>query len=119
MAFNLESIAINQNHLSLPYITDGKESKGYEEINSYYYPRGPIKRVISYFRGSGGLIMYTGNCEFYDFDHIARNILGKQSFESDVQRTDFERMSVDYEDIKTIPRSPARAPFRPFRNVFQ
>lgn len=33
-------------------------------------------------------------------------------------RTDFERMSVDYEDIKRIPRCSACAPFRPFRNVF-
>ncbi|MBB1295555.1 MULTISPECIES: YcaO-like family protein [unclassified Pseudoalteromonas] len=89
MSVNIESTAINQQYLSLPYITGSKESKGYEEINSYYYPRGPIKRVLSYFRGSGGLIMYTGNCEFYEFDHIARNILGKKSFESSIQRTIF------------------------------
>jgi bacteriocin biosynthesis cyclodehydratase domain-containing protein len=33
-------------------------------------------------------------------------------------RTDFERMSVDYEDIRRLPRCPACGPFRPFRNVF-
>lgn len=43
---------------------------------------------------------------------------GRSYLVSRAIRTDFERMSVDYEDIKRIPRCPACAPFRPFRNVF-
>ncbi len=89
MSLQIQNAAINQQYMLLPYQVTNHESKGYEEINSYYYPRGPIKRVVSYFRGSGGLIMYTGNCEFYEFDHVARNVLGKKSFESSVQRTIF------------------------------
>ncbi|RVU41958.1 hypothetical protein EOE67_01855 [Rheinheimera riviphila] len=89
MSPQIQSSAINQHYMTLPYQVTNYESKGYEEINSYYYPRGPIKRVVSYFRGSGGLIMYTGNCEFYEFDHIARDVLGRNSFESSVQRTIF------------------------------
>lgn len=89
MQANIQSSATNQQYMSLPYQTGRHESQGYEEINSYYYPRGPIKRVLSYFRGSGGLAMYTGNCEFYEFDHIARDVLGRNSFESAIQRTIF------------------------------
>ncbi|MYH45671.1 MAG: hypothetical protein F4008_02580 [Gammaproteobacteria bacterium] len=33
-------------------------------------------------------------------------------------RTDFDRMSIDYEDIKSLPRCPACAPYRPFRHQF-
>lgn len=43
---------------------------------------------------------------------------GRSYLVSRAIRTDFERMSVDYEDVKRIPRCPACAPFRPFRNVF-
>ncbi|RVU41959.1 hypothetical protein EOE67_01860 [Rheinheimera riviphila] len=43
---------------------------------------------------------------------------GRSFLVSRAIRTDFERMSVDYEDIKRIPRCSACTPFRPFRNVF-
>jgi len=33
-------------------------------------------------------------------------------------RNDFERLSVDYEDVRRLPRCPACRPFRPFRHVF-
>lgn len=43
---------------------------------------------------------------------------GRSYLVSRAIRTDFERMSVDYEDVKRIPRCTACAPYRPFRNVF-
>ncbi len=89
MSFRLEIKAVNSTHMLLPYQAGHSESKGYEEIHSYYYPRGPIKRILSFFRTSGGLPMYSGNTEYYDFDHIARDILGRSSFGSAIQSTIF------------------------------
>lgn len=89
MALQLSRSAINDSYVLYPYRTGALESSGYEEISSYYYPRGPIKRVISYFRASGAISMYTGNSEYYDFDHISRDIVNRPSFESGVQNTIF------------------------------
>ncbi|GAB4125380.1 MAG: hypothetical protein Kow00104_10120 [Rhodothalassiaceae bacterium] len=43
---------------------------------------------------------------------------GRSYLVSRAIRNDFERLSIDYEDIRRLPRCPACRPFRPFRHVF-
>ena len=45
-------------------------------------------------------------------------ITGRSFLVGRAVRHDFERLSVDYEDIHRLPRCPACRPFRPFRHTF-
>ncbi|GAB4125388.1 MAG: hypothetical protein Kow00104_10140 [Rhodothalassiaceae bacterium] len=81
--------ALNSDNLLFPYYLDAGLSGGLEQLHSFYYPRGPIKKVTSYLRASGAISMLAGHCEYYDFDHIAQNIIGYPSYQTQVKSTIF------------------------------
>jgi len=89
MSASIETTAINNRTMLLPYQISNAESKGLEELHSFYYPRGPIKKVSCYLRTAGALPQYAGHCDYYDFDSIARNVVGFPSFESSMRSTVF------------------------------
>ncbi len=81
--------ALNSSHLLFPYMLDADLSRGLDQLHGFYYPRGPIKKVTSYLRASGAIPMLAGHCEYYDFDHMAQNIIGHPSYQTQVKSTIF------------------------------
>jgi len=86
---DITAIALNENNLLFPYLLDTELGRGLEQLHSFYYPRGPVKKVTSYLRASGAISMLAGHCEYYDFDHIAQNIIGYPSYQTQVKSTIF------------------------------
>lgn len=68
----LSSHSINRFFETYPYIITREQQDGLADIFSLYMPRGPIGKVVTYFRSGGGLPLYVGHAEYYDFDSIVR-----------------------------------------------
>lgn len=86
---DIKAIALNEGNILFPYFLDSELSDGLEQLHSFYYPRGPVKKVTSYLRASGAVPMLAGHCEYYDFDHIAQNVIGYPSYQTQVKTTIF------------------------------
>ncbi len=79
MALNLTTTQYNHSIEQYPYKVDDEQSRGLRDIYSMYQPRGPIRKYVTYFRAGGGMPLYVGHSEYYDFDHIIRHIVGQPS----------------------------------------
>lgn len=86
---DIRAHALNQDNILFPYFLDAELSAGLDRLHGFYYPRGPIKKVTSYLRASGAISMLAGHCEYYDFDHMAQDIIGYPSFQTQVKSTIF------------------------------
>jgi ribosomal protein S12 methylthiotransferase accessory factor len=73
---------VNHTNEFVPYMSSKIESAGLRDIYSMYVPRGPIRKYVTYPRSGGGMPLYVGHSEYYDFDHIMRHILGRPSLET-------------------------------------
>lgn len=79
---SLSITTINHAHEHVPYVASAMETAGLRDIYSLYSPRGPIRKYVTYFRSGGGMPLYVGHSEYYDFDHVIRHILGKPSMDT-------------------------------------
>lgn len=78
----LSTTSINHCNEFSPYMTSRIETAGLRDIYSMYVPRGPIRKYVTYPRSGGGMPLYVGHSEYYDFDHVMRHILERPSLET-------------------------------------
>jgi len=78
----ISTTTINHNNEFAPYLSSRIESAGLRDIYSLYVPRGPIRKYVTYPRAGGGMPLYVGHSEYYDFDHVMRHILEQPSLET-------------------------------------
>lgn len=79
MGLQLDVRCINRTLASLPYSVTSQEADGLREIFSMYMPRGPIRKLVTYFRAGGGMPLYVGHSEYYDFDQVVSAITERPS----------------------------------------
>lgn len=60
----------NRNDPFLPPVMDSEGMRSFEEVVSLYYPYGPMRSFMTYFRPGQGLPMYVGHGQYFDFDYI-------------------------------------------------
>lgn len=82
MPLALRTHQINHTTELYPYRASRIEAAGLRDIYSLYLPRGPIRKYVTYFRAGGGMPLYVGHSEYYDFDHVIRHIVGRPSLET-------------------------------------
>ncbi len=82
----LSTTTINHTTEFAPYLTNRTETAGLRDIYSLYLTRGPIRKYVTYFRAGGGMPLYVGHSEYYDFDHVIRHIVGRPSMETDYKK---------------------------------
>ncbi len=82
MAVSIQSAQINHSIGHFPYMTATEDAGGLRDIYSMYVPRGPIRKYVTYFRAGGGMPLYVGHSEYYEFDDVIRNIIGFPSINS-------------------------------------
>jgi ribosomal protein S12 methylthiotransferase accessory factor len=79
---NLSTTTVNHVTEFAPYLTSRVETAGLRDIYSLYLTRGPIRKYVTYFRAGGGMPLYVGHSEYYDFDHVIRHIVGQPSMDT-------------------------------------
>ncbi len=89
MPLDLKVSCINAKREFMPYRLTPQEADGLREIFSMYLPNGPIRKLVTYFKAGGGMPLYVGHSEYYDFDHVVGYMLNRPSIDTDFRNTMF------------------------------
>lgn len=65
------------------------EGEGLQDLLSFYSPRGPFRKVVSYFGPAGGMPIHVGHSEYFDFDYMLRRLTGLSALDSGLSRSIF------------------------------
>lgn len=79
---HLSTSSYNRCVEQLPAASNAQQSAGLKDIYSMYVPRGPIRKYVTYFRAGGGMPLFVGHSEYYQFDHVIRHIIDRPSIET-------------------------------------
>lgn len=71
------------------YRMSEEEGAGLSDLLSMYSPHGPLRKVVTYFGPAGGMPIYVGHCEYYDFDYVLRRMTGLSALQSGLKQSLF------------------------------
>lgn len=80
---------INPSTEAFFYYLDESQGQGLLDLLSLYAPRGPLRKVVTYFGPAGGMPIHVGHSEYYDVDYMFRRMTGLSSIDSGLTRTLF------------------------------
>ena len=65
------------------------EGKGLEDLIRFYFPHGPMRKVVTYLGPAGGVPIHVGHSENFDFDYMMRRMMGLSSLNTSIGETLF------------------------------
>ncbi|MDY7095517.1 MAG: YcaO-like family protein, partial [Acidobacteriota bacterium] len=85
----LNTTYINPNVEAFFYRMNDEQGQGLEDLLSLYSPRGPLRKVVTYFGPAGGMPIHVGHSEYYDFDYMLRRMTGLSALDSGLSQSLF------------------------------
>jgi len=80
---------VNRYEEGLPYRSCERDGRALHDVLKFYSPRGPLRKLVTYFGHAGSSPVQVGHTEYADFDYVLKRLSGLPSLNTGLRDTLF------------------------------